>query len=47
MERHSCSIPCLTKGWRRTLPNVAVVPNLIFEQEMSHVYQEYVLESEE
>jgi hypothetical protein len=23
MERHSCSMPCLTKAWRRTLPNVA------------------------
>jgi hypothetical protein len=32
MERHSCSIPCLTKAWRRALPDVAVVSTLIFEQ---------------
>ncbi len=38
MERHSCSMPCLTKAWTRTLPDVAVVPNLTFEQGMSHVY---------
>lgn len=23
MERHSCSMPCLTKAWTRTLPKVA------------------------
>jgi hypothetical protein len=40
MQRHSCGMPCLTKAWRRTLPNVAVDPNLIFEQGVSHVYQE-------
>jgi hypothetical protein len=32
MERHSCSMPCLTKARRQTLPNVACcAPHLIFE----------------
>ena len=32
MERNSCSMPCLTKAGRRTLPNVACCAHLIFEQ---------------
>jgi hypothetical protein len=24
MERDSCNMPCLTKAWKRTLPNIAV-----------------------
>jgi hypothetical protein len=29
MERNSCSMPCLTKAWRRTLPNVACCAQLV------------------
>ncbi len=32
MERHSCSMPCLTKAWRRTLPN-AVYQEYVLESE--------------
>jgi hypothetical protein len=33
MERHSCSMPCLTKAWTRTLPKAACCVSLLGQKD--------------
>src|ERR1043165_1777021 len=33
MERHSCSMPCLTKAWTRTLPKAACCASLVGQKD--------------